>query len=361
MNTPSSPSSPSHSAVSMPEKVNRQWVESNRNLAGRATGGRLVLDLSRTTQIDSSGVSLLRVVDRELAEAGGRLILRNVSPAVRTILQTWRSSEEPREKGPGKQGLFVSMGERGLRIWDTGRQAAMMLSEILYWGSFGLIKRRDFRRGVLGEQMYQLGFNALGVVGLLAFLIGIVLALQTAMQLRLYGAGVFLAPMIGISMIRELGPLMTAIILAGRSGSATTAEIATMVVGEEVDALQTMGINPIQFIVVPKFWAITLTMPLLSIMATVTGIVGGYLVSLLYLDIASSLFWGELFKNLFLKDFMAGFIKSIVFSWLIIWVAAFFGFKVRGGAEEVGRETTACVVAAIFVIIVADAVFSFII
>jgi phospholipid/cholesterol/gamma-HCH transport system permease protein len=181
------------------------------------------------------------------------------------------------------------------------------------------------------------------------------------MQLETYGAGIFLAPLIGISMVREFGPLMTAIILAGRTGSATTAEIATMGVGEEIDALKTMGINPIQFIVVPKFWAISITMPILSIMATVAGIFGGFLIAVLYLDLASSLFWNELAKSLHFRDILAGFIKSVVFSWLIIWVGAFYGFRVRGGAEAVGKETTASVVTGIFIIIIADAIFSFMI
>jgi len=161
-------------------------------------------------------------------------------------------------------------------------------------------------------------------------------------------------------MIREIGPLMTAIILAGRSGSATTAEIATMCVQEEVDALKTMGLNHIQFIVVPKLWAISLTMPVLSLLSITFGIIGGYVVSIFFLDLTPALFWGELTKNVILKDFIISFVKSIVFAWLIIWIGAYYGFTVRGGAEEVGKATTASVVSSIFVIIIADAVFSFI-
>jgi phospholipid/cholesterol/gamma-HCH transport system permease protein len=134
-----------------------------------------------------------------------------------------------------------------------------------------------------------------------------------------------------------------------------------MGVQEELDALQTMSINPVQFVIVPKLWAITLTMPMLSILSVATGILGGFLVAILYLDTSANLFWSELGKNIFFKDFMAGFIKSVVFSWLIIWIGAFYGLKVRGGAEQVGRETTNSVVTGIFVIILADAVFSFII
>jgi phospholipid/cholesterol/gamma-HCH transport system permease protein len=161
-------------------------------------------------------------------------------------------------------------------------------------------------------------------------------------------------------MIREMGPLMTAIILAGRTGSATTAEIATMGVGEELDALKTMGINPVQFVCTPKVWAISLTMPLLTIFAMVCGILGGYLVAITYLGLAQTLFLGELIKSIAAKDVLISMLKSVVFSWLIIGIGAFYGFRVRGGAEAVGRETTASVVTCIFVIILADAAFSFI-
>jgi len=238
--------------------------------------------------------------------------------------------------------------------------ALSVLTEMLYWGTLGLFKKRDFKRGALGEQMYLLGYKAFGIVGLLSFLIGIILALQTAIQLQNFGAGIFLAPLLGITMVRELGPLLTAIILAGRTGSATTAEIATMVVGEELDALQTMGINPVQYVVVPKFWAISFTMPVLSIMATTAGILGGFLVAIFYLDLSSSLFWNELIKSVHFRDFWAGFVKSVIFSWLIIWIGSYYGFRVRGGAEAVGKETTASVVTGIFIIILADALFSFV-
>jgi phospholipid/cholesterol/gamma-HCH transport system permease protein len=213
---------------------------------------------------------------------------------------------------------------------------------------------------VLAEQMYLLGYKSLGIVCLLSFLIGIVLALQAAIQLNRYGAGIFLAPMIGISMLKELGPLLTAIILSGRNGSATTAEIATMSVAEEIDALRTMGLSPIQFVVVPKLWAMTLTMPFLTLCATVVGIAGGYVVAVAYLRISPSLFIGELIKSITLNDVAANLIKSTVFAWLIVWIGAFHGFRVTGGAEDVGRETTASVVTGIFIIIVTDAIFSFV-
>ncbi len=346
--------------IMLPEDLDYSWVEQSRILDRREQN--LVLDFSGTDRIDSAALCAIRLLN-ELAKArNDHMILRHVSGELLSLLE---SSSLPVElpqtpEGNSEGGFFSAIGGYLVDSRDSCIAALSILVEMLYWGTIGLLKKREYRKGVLGEQMYLLGYKALGIVSLLSFLIGMVLAIQVAMQLKDFGATVFLGPLIGITMIREMGPIITAVILAGRTGSATTAEIGTMGVGEELDALRTMGINPIQFIVVPKFWAISLTMPVLSMIGTGAGILGGWLVGLFYLGLSSSTFWGQLSENLHAEDVMAGFIKSIVFSWLIIWIGSYYGFRVRGSAESVGRETTASVVACIFVIIVADAVFSFI-
>jgi phospholipid/cholesterol/gamma-HCH transport system permease protein len=349
--------------IPLPESLDRQWVE-KCGLMEKPIKDDLVLDLGQTRRIDSAALCALRLLHTTFRDKGRRLILRNID---QKILSSLESSPQPEPATavlksfslhPHK--IFVHAGDRVLAIKETVVSALSVLVEMLYWGTIGTLKQQDFRKGVLGEQMFQLGYRALGIVGLLSFLIGMVLALQAAIQLRAFGAGVFLGPLIGITMVREMGPLLTAIILAGRTGSATAAEIGTMNVGEELDALKTMGINPVQFVVVPKFWAISITMPVLSICGTFAGILGGWSVGVFYLDLSSDLYWGQLWQYLFFKDVLLGFIKSVVFSWLIIWIGAFYGFRVRGGAEEVGRETTASVVAGIFIIIIADALFSFV-
>ena len=348
--------------VLLPASLTRGWIEKEgRTLLSRRNTEPLVLDFSGTTLIDSAGLSLLFFLGRQYAKAGNKLTLRNASQDMLSSLDSYgRSAAEKRETSLKKDNIFLRMGDYALASRDTTVVALSMLAEILYWGTLGLLKKRDFRKGTIEQQMFLMGYKALGIVGLLSFLIGIVLALQAAMQLQQFGAGIFLAPMITISMIKELGPLMTAIILTGRNGSAVTAEIATMVVGEEIDALRTMGINPIQFVIVPKFFALSITMPLLSIAATMFGLLGGYLVAIFYLDISSGLFIREMMKNIVFTDVVANVVKSVVFSWLIIWIGSYHGFRVRGGAESVGKETTASVVTGIFIIIMADAVFSFI-
>jgi phospholipid/cholesterol/gamma-HCH transport system permease protein len=350
-----------HTEISLPESFDRAWVEKNHPLQKHGRGD-LILDFSGTKRIDSTALCVIRLLHKMYRNTGRKLILRNIAQPVLSILE---ASPEPApavsktEKYHHK--LLVHAGNRFLEAKETVITSLSVLVEMLYWGTIGALKKQDFRKGVLGEQMFQLGYKAFGIVGLLSFLIGMVLALQAAIQLKTFGAGVFLGPLIGITMVREMGPILTAVILAGRTGSATTAEIGTMGVGEELDALKTMGINPIQFVVVPKFWAISLTMPVLSICGTVAGILGGWSIGIFYLDLSSSLYWGQLWQYLFFKDVLAGFIKSVVFSWLIIWIGAFYGFRVRGGAEGVGRETTASVVACIFIIIITDALFSFVI
>jgi phospholipid/cholesterol/gamma-HCH transport system permease protein len=345
--------------ITLPANLDHLWVEQSRIFDRREAG--LILDFSNTARIDSVALCAIRLLQETMKARNGRLVLRHVSDEHLALLESSSMPLEPAQKTVhSKDEIFTSIGGRIIDARNNCVVALSVLVEMLYWGTIGVLKKKEFRKGVVGEQMYLLGYKALGIVGLLSFLIGMVLAIQVAIQLKDYGASVFLGPLIGITMIREMGPLLTAVILAGRTGSATTAEIGTMGVGEELDALRTMGINPIQFMVVPKFWAITLTMPVLSMIGTGMGILGGWLVGIFYLHLSSAVFWEQLSENLQTEDVFAGFIKSVVFSWLIIWIGSYFGFRVRGSAESVGRETTASVVACIFIIIVADAAFSFI-
>ncbi|MDR2579007.1 MAG: MlaE family lipid ABC transporter permease subunit [Chitinispirillales bacterium] len=347
--------------VKTPHDFDRAWV-SSCGLVGGSHRGRLALDLSQTERIDSAGICLIEFLRKSYAAQGGEFILQGVSPQIadQMTAKKPRASSAADYVPAGKGNILERLGDTSLEYMRTGISALSVFTEMFYWSTIGFFKRQDIKKGGLYEQMYQLGYKAVGIIALLSFLIGVVLSLQSAIQLRALGMGIFLVPLIGITMIRQMGPLLTAIILAGRTGSATTAEIATMVVGEEIDALRTMGINPMQYIMAPKFWAISLTMPLLSIIATATGIFGGYIIAVFYLDMSTSMFLGELVKIIKLEHILAGCFKSMVFSWLIIWVGCYFGFRVRGGAEAVGRETTSSVVVGIFVIIVANALFSFI-
>jgi phospholipid/cholesterol/gamma-HCH transport system permease protein len=204
------------------------------------------------------------------------------------------------------------------------------------------------------------GVNALPIVGLLTFLIGVVLAYQSADQLRRFGAEIFTVNLLGISILRELGVLITAILVAGRSGSAFTAQIGTMKVREEVDALQTIGMDPIEVLVLPRMFALVIVLPLLAFYADIMGLLGGAIMSLVALDISMVQFLQQLKAWTTLWTFWIGIIKAPVFAFLIALVGCFQGLRVEGSAESVGRLTTQSVVQGIFLVIVADAIFSII-
>jgi phospholipid/cholesterol/gamma-HCH transport system permease protein len=202
------------------------------------------------------------------------------------------------------------------------------------------------------------GFDALPIVGLLAFLLGIVVAYQGADQLRQYGANIFVADLVGLSMLREFAPLITAIIIAGRSGSAYAAQIGTMSVSEEIDAMRTLGIAPLDLLVLPKIIALLIVLPLLTVFADVLGVFGGMIMARAQLGVGLRRFLDRFVKAVSVTAYLIGICKAPVFAGIIAVVGCFQGFRTKGGADSVGRQTTRSVVQSIFLVIVADALFS---
>ncbi|MGH7116504.1 MAG: MlaE family ABC transporter permease, partial [Stellaceae bacterium] len=207
-------------------------------------------------------------------------------------------------------------------------------------------------------QMEQTGVNALAIVGMLSFLVGVVIAYQGADQLRHFGAEIYTVDLLGVSVLRELGVLMTAILIAGRSGSAFTAQIGTMRVNEEIDALRTIGLDPIEVLVIPRLFGLLLSLPMLTIYANLMGLLGGCLMAWGVLGITIPQFVHELQTALSPRTFWIGVIKAPFFAAIIATIGCYEGFQVSSSAESVGRLTTLSVVEAIFLVIVADAVFS---
>lgn len=206
----------------------------------------------------------------------------------------------------------------------------------------------------------QSGVNAVPIVTLIVFLIGLISGYQSAVQLSQVGADIFIADLVGISITRELGPLMVAIIIAGRSGSSFTAEIGTMKVSEEVDALKSMGFDTQYFLVLPRLIAVLISIPILTLLADLAGIIGGLLAAISMLNLTIAAYMNEIQQALSLADVYSGLIKSFGFGFIISAVGCFRGFQVESGAESVGKYTTASVVTSIFLIIVTDFVFTFI-
>jgi phospholipid/cholesterol/gamma-HCH transport system permease protein len=213
-----------------------------------------------------------------------------------------------------------------------------------------------FQRGV--SQAMEAGVRALPILSLITFFIGLILALQAAYELRRFGAVSFVASAVALSMTRELGPLITAVIVIGRSGSAFAAELGTMKVSEEIDALETMAINPVSFLVAPKFVAMILMLPCLTIWANFMGILGGSLFGVAQADFT---FWRYIIASLdalFMRDVLTGLVKSFMFGVTITAVGCLEGLNTTGGAEQVGRSTTRAVVMSIFLVILVDLVFT---
>ncbi len=221
-----------------------------------------------------------------------------------------------------------------------------------------LANPRTIRWKVIIDEMYEAGYKAMPIVGLLSFLMGVVIAYQGAVQLQLYGASIYVADLLGYSMLRELAPLLTAILISGRTGSAYTAQIGTMQVTEEVAALRTIGIPPMYILVLPKLIALIIVLPLLSVFADIMAIFGGMVMANLQLGIGFNAFLSRIGEAIDYSTFMIGIGKAPVFAAIIAIVGCYQGFKVQGSAESVGRHTTISVVQAIFLVIVTDAMFS---
>ncbi len=208
------------------------------------------------------------------------------------------------------------------------------------------------------KELAQAGYKALPILGLLSFLLGVVIAYQGGVQLRQYGATIFIADLVGLSVLREFAPLMTAIIVAGRTGSAYTAEIGTMKVTEEIDALRSIGVSPIDILVLPKVAALLVALPLLTVYADIMGVLGGMMMASVQLHISFATFVDRLGEALTLDSYLAGVGKAPVFAAIVAAVGCFQGLQVSGSAESVGRRTTVSVVHSIIAVIVVDAAFS---
>ena len=262
-----------------------------------------------------------------------------------------------------KQFFNAVFGAIGYKSWILigtflGRvnDVTQLTLDAMYWLFVAPLRGKGLRWKSSVEQMMLIGVNSIPIVSTLSFLTGMILALQGAYVLRDFGASLYVADLVGVTMTRELSPLIVAIILAGRSGSAFTAEIGTMKVSEEVDALITIGLNPTKFLVIPKLLAIVIMQPCLTLISDVVSMIGGMLIGVALLDVEWLRYVRQTRDALLLQDIVTGLIKAIVFAVIIAIVGCYEGFQVEGGAEGVGIHTTASVVKSIFFIIIADLV-----
>lgn len=319
------------------------------------------LDLTEVSSMDSAGAALCRVIAETARRKGAVLKVTGVSSGAREALKLFKIPILDETVKAPRANIFEQTGNVIDNLLEGVVELLVLFVDTVYLTFTGIWNKQNrVKSEFVLDQMVRIGLESFGIVALISLLVGLTVALQSAAQLRQFGADIYLADFVGIAMAREMGPLMTAILVAGRCGSSIAAEISTMVITEEVDALKTMGINPIRHLVVPRFLAISLTQPLLSIMSVALGIVGGLFVAVTYLDLGTTAFMKELWSALTVKDIVTGMIKSVSFAWIIVFIGAHRGFRVHGGAEGVGTATTSSVVQSIFTVIAADAIFSII-
>lgn len=336
-------------------------VEQRLAALASADIGKCVIDISAVTALDTAGAWLLHRTIRALEQRGATVRTSGLRAEFKTLLELIAARAEMAEPvTPVKVGFLESIGQQS---WQSlyslsGMVAFIGESAIAFLRSLTQPKRIRWRP--ILRNLQTAGFEALPITGLLSFLMGVVIAYQGADQLQRFGANIFIADLVGLSMLRELSPLLTAIIVAGRSGSAYAAQIGTMKISEEIDALRTIGIGPQELLVQPKILALVIALPLLTVYADVAGVLGGMLMANSMLDISFSVFLDRLEEALSLSSFLTGIIKAPVFAVIIALVGCFQGFQVSGSADSVGRQTTVSVVQSIFLVIVADALFSII-
>ena len=319
---------------------------------GRRQG--LWWDLTGTEALDSVSAAVLLRSWHGLRPPG--LLAR---PEQETLIE--RLATAPRPAGPERPGasaLVAGLGERTLQFLAHFAALVLLYGQLVL-DSLEVLRRP--RRGPWREwsaSLYRAGATALPITALVGFLIGIVVSYLSAQQLRAFGANIFIVDLIGISVLREIAPLVTAIIVAGRSGSAYTAEIGTMRVTEELDALRTLGISPLEMLVLPKTLALVIALPLLTVYADLMGVFGGMIMGLTQLNVGFAEFVNRFRDAVAVKHYLIGLGKAPVFAVIIALVGCYQGFQVRGGADAVGRHATISVVQSIFLVIVVDAFFS---
>ena len=323
--------------------------------------GDIVIDVSGLSAMDTAGAWMLRGIVRRLGSDGRRVTLKGLQPEHETLLRLVETAAAsvPQGTAQAPPGALENLGRRA---WlGFALPAAGILA---FTGECGLALFRSLLRPSrirwrpILYNVQTAGVSALFITGLLSFLMGVVIAYQGAEQLRYYGANIFVVDLVGLSMLRELSPLLTAIIVAGRSGSAYAAQIGTMKVTDEIAAMRTIGISPMELLVIPKLLALMLALPLLTVFADVTGVLGGMVMASTQLDVSYAAFLDRFGDAITLSSFLIGIGKAPVFAAIIAVVGCYQGFQVTGSAESVGRQTTISVVQGIFFVIVADALFS---
>lgn len=317
------------------------------------------VDFSEVGFLHSAGIATVSLGTEIFEDAGKTLKAINIRDDHQESLKMMPAHLGRGEREP-EPGYFESRGEHAFYLYEEFLRLNELAMDTIKAAFMVLTRRQKMPKGAVVEQAVVMGVNAFFIIALMSFLLGLILAFQSAYQLKQFGANMYVANLVGVSMVREFGPLITGIMLSGRSGSAIAAELGTMTVQEEVDALKTMGLEPISYLVLPRVIALVLVQPMLTLMSDFIGIFGGMLIGMTILDFSASAYIDQTIKALTIGDFMNGLSKSVVFATIISFIGCYAGLSITGGASGVGRATTRAVVASIFLIILADSLYTMI-
>jgi len=334
-----------------------------KHFAGKTDKTLIQWDVSEVERIDSAGMMLFISFYDLLTRNNCTIEIIGASASHDKLYQLLRQYvQEPPVAGDALASRLLqflrALGKGSVTFFHDMAAFLSFLGENFIIFLLALRHPLSIRYGAIVKNIEEAGIRAMPIIALTSFLIGVVIAYQGAVQLEKFGANIFIVDMISISVTRELAPLITAIVVAGRTGSSYTAQIGVMKITEEIDAMRTMGFDPLHFLVQPRIMALMIVMPLLIFFADVVGIMAGMLISKIHLNISSGEFLRRLQVALEVKHVWIGLFKGPFFAWLIAAVACFRGFQVSNSTESIGRYTTISVVNAIFLVIACDALFS---
>ena len=320
----------------------------------------LVADLLHLHFLDDFGVAVLVGLKKAMGDRRGNFSFTHINEKINNVLSIHRFDllgQQTYLEQRSAPDIFTRMGDAAIKFGEDQVSMLTFLGDTFHslFRCFG--NSRMLRLNDIMENMRRVGLNALPIVVLISFLLGLIMAFMSSVQLQQFGANIYVASLVSLSMTRELGPIMTAIIVAGRSSSAFAAEIGSMKITEEIDALFTMGIDPHIFLVLPRIIASFLVVPLLVLFSNLFAIAGGLVVGVTMLDLTINGYVTQTINTLNLYDLFLSVFKSAVFAILISWIGCLRGFQVKGGVASVGKATTSAVVSSIFLIVISDSIF----
>lgn len=339
-------------------RLNDELIEHIQKLD--ITDSPLTIDCSELAQLDTNGASLLHEFTQKLQDSHIDYDIRELTPEYQQLfeLASKYKTQPPPPAAAHRLPLLARIGKAAIAQGDEAKQLLAFLGEVASESLKWITNPHKIRWLSVLDGMDKTGYQAIGIISLLSFLIGVVLCYQMGLQLETYGATIYVVDLLGLSVLREFAPLLTAIIVAGRTGSAYAAQIGTMKLNQEIDALKTFGVSPTELLVLPKMSSLLIALPLLTVLSMFAGVIGGMVMAKIMFSIHYIDFLHRFGDVIPLKTIVLGMIKTPVFAVLIATIGCFQGFRVSGSAESVGQHTTISVVQSIFMIIVTDAIFS---